>query len=361
VDEPVGGARPGGLRRPRLRQSAAAANELRSFLKQTLPEYMVPSGFVAMAELPLTPNGKVDRSALRPPTGRGCRARRNNSPGHPWRKCCGRLGGGARPRRRRHPPGLLRPRGHSLLATQVVSRIRRTLGVELPGRALFETPTIAALAERTGALLHARSAPRPRAFPRSGRLPLSFAQQRLWFFNQLLPGSALYNMPCPLRLTGPLEGAALERAIGEIGGVMSPADHLRLVEGQPWQVVVEASPLTLPTIDLTGLERASARRRPCGWRSRRRESPSISPRPASPHHPSAPGRAEPHPAHHHASHRLRRLVHGRVLPRACRPLSGFHRGSILPLPEPRLQYADSPAGSGNACAEGCSGRTSPIG
>ncbi|MFN2514249.1 MAG: phosphopantetheine-binding protein, partial [Pyrinomonadaceae bacterium] len=106
--------------------------------------------------------------------------------------------------------------GHSLKATQVISRVRDTLQVELPLRSLFEEPTVAGLAAKieiarqsTGSL----QSPPLLAASRDGHLPLSFAQQRLWFLDQLEPNSPFYNMPQVLRISGALDVPALRRAL----------------------------------------------------------------------------------------------------------------------------------------------------
>ena len=150
--------------------------------------------------------------------------------------------------------------GHSLLATRLVSRVRKALGVELPLRALFETPTLGALAER---IARAREERLPVEGPVLARrepgapLPLSFAQQRLWFLDRLQPGSAAYNIPYALRLEGRLDVAALERSLEE---VVRRHEILQASfdshEGEP--VLRIAGPLKLPLapVDLSALDEA---------------------------------------------------------------------------------------------------------
>ncbi|HEV2704891.1 MAG TPA: amino acid adenylation domain-containing protein, partial [Pyrinomonadaceae bacterium] len=131
--------------------------------------------------------------------------------------------------------------GHSLLATQVVSRLNRAFQIEMPVRRVFESPTVAALAEQVTSMLRIGEAPRAQAItrvPREGGLPLSFAQQRLWFLDQLEPESAAYNMPVALYLRGRLDVSLLEQSVRHI---VNRHEALRTVfpsvKGRPVQVV----------------------------------------------------------------------------------------------------------------------------
>ncbi|HEX7239342.1 MAG TPA: amino acid adenylation domain-containing protein, partial [Longimicrobiaceae bacterium] len=145
--------------------------------------------------------------------------------------------------------------GHSLLATQVVARVRRAFGVELPVRAVFEEPTVAGLAAR---VVRARreaegtEVPPLRPVTREQAVPLSFAQERLWVVDQIEPGTAVYNIPAVLRLSGALDTAALERSLAEI---VRRHEALRTVfasvGGRPVQVVVPASSVELPVEDVS--------------------------------------------------------------------------------------------------------------
>ncbi|HZB44769.1 MAG TPA: condensation domain-containing protein, partial [Pyrinomonadaceae bacterium] len=144
--------------------------------------------------------------------------------------------------------------GHSLLATQVIARVREAFDVELPLRQLFESRTVAALALSVEAARGAgqtAEAARPRPVPRDGELPLSFVQQRFWFLDQLMPGSAAYNIPTAVRLSGTLDAAALERSFDE---VVRRHEVLRttfaVVEGRPRQVIAAESKTRLALVDL---------------------------------------------------------------------------------------------------------------
>jgi amino acid adenylation domain-containing protein len=238
-----------------------AAGELRSFLQQSLPDYMVPSVFLRLEALPQTPNGKVDRRALPVPetlpAGREIiapRTLREELLAGIWADVLGveRVG---------VEESFFELGGHSLLATQVVSRLRESLGLSLPLRALFEAPTVAELAHRLDLEERGDAAlPIPRA-DRALPLPLSFAQERLWFLDQLEPGSARYGIPALARLHGNLNVPAFAAATDEI---VRRHEVLRttfaLVGAAPVQVVAPAR-RTLPAlVDLTGLP--EARREP---------------------------------------------------------------------------------------------------
>ncbi|MFL5539826.1 MAG: condensation domain-containing protein, partial [Longimicrobiaceae bacterium] len=196
----------------------ADEEELLAGLRHTLPHYLVPAAFVWIDHVPLTANGKVDRRALPEPAADHAefvapRTATEAALAGLWTGLlgAGRVGAG---------DDFFALGGHSLLAVRLVSRIRDTLGAELPLRVVFEAPTLAALAARVDAARPAEgeepaAAPIPRA-DRSAPLPLSFAQERLWFLAELDPGSSHDNVPMALELSGPLDAAALERALREI-------------------------------------------------------------------------------------------------------------------------------------------------
>jgi amino acid adenylation domain-containing protein len=247
----------------------ADAGALRAHLSERLPEYMVPAAFVRLDALPVTPNGKLDRKALPAPDADAFAARAYEAPlgeteealAAIWSELLGleRVG---------RCDDFFALGGHSLRAVRAVSRIRDVFAVELPLRALFEGPTVAELAGRVEELRRAELPVLPPVVPveRTGALPLSFAQERLWFIDRLEPGSATYNIPAALRLAGALDERALERALGEI---VRRHEVLRTVfaevDGAPVQVVAPFGGFTLPVEDLSGLgevdrEAAVARR-----------------------------------------------------------------------------------------------------
>ncbi len=179
--------------------------QIRAWTKEQLPEYMVPSAFVEMGSIPLTANGKVDRRALPAPRfGRDETANfvepRTLTEEHLaaiWSDVLHVTRVGVH-------DDFFELGGHSLLATQVVSRIREWAGIEIPLRFLFESRTIAGLAPRIDKVRAGRTeeiSPIPRTL-REKPLPLSFAQQRLWFLDQLDPNSPLYNAPWAIRMKG---------------------------------------------------------------------------------------------------------------------------------------------------------------
>ncbi|MFP2933624.1 amino acid adenylation domain-containing protein, partial [Pyxidicoccus sp. 3LG] len=227
---------------------------LRGFLQQDLPEYMVPSAFVALAVVPLTANGKVDRKALPVPEV-SLAAEDFIAPRTPTEELLASLWADVL-----HVPqvgardNFFELGGHSLLATQVISRIRDTFRVELPLRELFEAPDLAALAARVDTAVRAGQglqAPPLVAVPRTGVLPLSFAQQRLWFIDQLEPGNPAYNLFTALRLDGVLDVAALEQSFSEL---VRRHEALRTTfiasDGQPTQVIAPPAPFLVRKMDL---------------------------------------------------------------------------------------------------------------
>ncbi|MFP5286113.1 MAG: condensation domain-containing protein, partial [Thermoanaerobaculia bacterium] len=249
---------------------------VRGELRRKLPEYMVPSAFVVLPSLPLTPNGKVDRRALPDPAGE---RRQVSRPAE--RSAVEELVAGlwsailgvpdVAPHESFFDLG-----GHSLLATRMVSRARAVLGVELPIRAVFEEPTLAgfaALAERALKGDEASVEPPLVRVPRTGALPASSAQQRLWFLDQLEPGSFAYNLAGAVRLEGTLDAA---RLAGALDGIVRRHESLRTrfveVDGEPRQVIAEPSAFLLPVVDLFSLparEREGEARRIAAAEARR--------------------------------------------------------------------------------------------
>ncbi|MEW5929249.1 MAG: amino acid adenylation domain-containing protein, partial [Gemmatimonadota bacterium] len=241
-------------------EGGAGVAGLREALGALLPEYMVPGAFVVLESIPLTANGKVDRRALPSPerTDEG----EYVAPRTPaeevlagiWAEALGLERVGVE-------ESFFELGGHSLLATLVVSYVHEAFGVELPMRALFEAPTVAALAGRIEALRGAGgvAAPPIGRVPRDAPLPLSFAQQRLWLVDRLEPGSAAYNMATALRLRGALDADALRASLDAL---VRRHETLRttFAEGGdgPVQVVHPPAPAALPVRDLRGAPDAEA-------------------------------------------------------------------------------------------------------
>ena len=235
--------------------TALDAEELRRHLSGTLSEHMVPWAFVVLDELPLTPNGKIDRRALPAPD----RDRRGSSFVAPRTPLEARLAEiwteVLKLERVGATDNFFHLGGHSLLVTQLVSRINETFQVELPLQRIFEQPTVAELAAQLEAAERtAPDTPPLVPVPRGHRLPLSYAQQRLWFINQLRPSSPFYNVPSVLRLTGRLDVAALESSLNAI---IQRHETLRTTfvaeDGHPMQQIHPELVLPLPVLDLNGL------------------------------------------------------------------------------------------------------------
>ncbi|HEX7334404.1 MAG TPA: amino acid adenylation domain-containing protein [Pyrinomonadaceae bacterium] len=264
---------------------------VREQLQRQLPDYMVPSVLMVLEQLPLTANGKVDRQALPAPelglAGRGGeyegpRTALEELLVEMWQEVLGVARVGIN-------ENFFELGGHSLLATKVVSRVRQVLGVEVALREFFNGSTVAELAQHVEAIersnderVNAVSEPEKTlnelsvsqraalvmrlkkkavdhtpesAIPRrkdSGPMPLSFAQQRMWFLEQL--GDSNYIVPATSRLTGPLNVEALERSLNVI---VERHEGLRttfsMIDNQPMQVIAPRLPLTLGRFDISHL------------------------------------------------------------------------------------------------------------
>jgi amino acid adenylation domain-containing protein len=231
---------------------------LKQYLRKRLPEYMLPSAFVMMDAFPVTANGKMDRKSLPVPSVCLASPEEYIEPSTAVQRAiaqvwCELLG----LQRVSLSANFFELGGHSLLATQVMSRVRYACKVQVPLQVLFEFPTLGAFAERVElAIPEARSAREPdisRA-SRDAVLPLSYAQQRLWFLDRLVPESPLYNMPGSLRITGDLSRVVLGRTLNEI---VRRHESLRTVfragEAGPVQEIVPEIRLTIPLVDLSAL------------------------------------------------------------------------------------------------------------
>ena len=267
--------------------SRQLTKELQQYLRTKLSEHMVPTTYISLAALPLTPNGKIDRKALPAPDFSepnvdyvAPRMPVEESLAAIWSEVLGKDQIGVH-------DDFFSLGGHSLLATMVITRVRQLLKVELPQRIFFEAATVAELAryveeikqsagdsntsqtshnlnelsanERAALVMRLKkksaevtpdeSISRREDF---GPVPLSFAQQRLWFLEQM--GQTHYIIPANSRLSGPLDVQALERSLNEI---VQRHEALRTtfttIDGQPMQVIAPRSPLTLPVLDLSQL------------------------------------------------------------------------------------------------------------
>jgi amino acid adenylation domain-containing protein len=237
--------------------------ELRRFLATRLPEHMIPSLVAVLPELPRLPNGKLDRRSLPAPqeiAGAGPA----EAPRTPLEQVLSNIFAELLGREIGRRQSFFDAGGHSLLVTQVMSRVRKMLGLDLTLRSFFEKPTVEGLAEVVAsALREERIAPAPpiERAPRETELPLSFAQQRLWFLEQLKQGRSLLNIPAAVRLSGALDVPALHRTLAEI---VRRHEALRTAfpaeKGQPRQRIDPFRVPELPVLDLTRLPEAARER-----------------------------------------------------------------------------------------------------
>jgi amino acid adenylation domain-containing protein/non-ribosomal peptide synthase protein (TIGR01720 family) len=245
--------------------AGASGEELAAYLRRRLPAHLVPAAIVCLDRLPLTANGKLDRAALvaLQPAAALAVAGDGAARGAVEEILCGISAEVLGRDRVADDEDFFAIGGHSLLATTLLSRVRETFAVELPLRQVFESPTMAALApaiERARRQEAGIAVPPIAAVARGGELPLSFAQQRLWFLKQLLPASPLYNVHVGVRCSGRLAVPALRQGIAEC---LRRHEILRTVlpevDGRPLQVVLPAgSDVALPVIDLAALPAAAA-------------------------------------------------------------------------------------------------------
>ncbi|HUK89081.1 MAG TPA: amino acid adenylation domain-containing protein, partial [Blastocatellia bacterium] len=238
---------------------AANTSELRGYLKDRLPEYMVPSSYVVLEQFPLTANGKINRQALPKPN-----RLRNVIDGElaPARTPVEEVIRGIwadvlKLDELGIHDNFFELGGHSLLATQVVSRIRKILSIEVPLRLLFEFPTVAGMArgvEIEIRRLRKLQVPPIERVPRDEFLPLSYAQERLWFVGQLLGGGAVYNTALPIHMEGAINLWALEQSLGEIARRHEALrTTLPAADGRPAQRIHEFRPMQVAVVDLRDL------------------------------------------------------------------------------------------------------------
>ncbi len=227
--------------------------EMRRYLSELLPAYMIPSAIVSLSEFPLMPNGKIDRTQLPAPTSERGSGDEYVAPRTPteellvglWAETLGVRRVGVR-------DDFFLLGGHSLLAARVTARVRVALGVEVPMAALFESPTVEGLAwEVERARQECAAAPPIAPVPRDGPLPASFAQHRVWYLDRLGPNTPTYNIPLVLRIRSEVNPDALERALNEL---LSRHEVLRTSfvekDGQPFLTVAPDASIALERVDV---------------------------------------------------------------------------------------------------------------
>ncbi|HJR08153.1 MAG TPA: amino acid adenylation domain-containing protein [Pyrinomonadaceae bacterium] len=248
-------------------EGGVGVDALRGHLKEKLPDYMIPAAFVMLDALPLTANGKIDRAALPDPDSiesgeeverAAARTGIEEIVANIWTRVLGVDSVGVH-------DSFFDVGGHSLLATQVVSRLREALGVELEVRSLFENPTVAELAEAVATALRGgervESEPVRRANRKRQPLSLSYGQQRLWFLNQLMPNTHLYNVPVHYRLQGELDVEALEKSFSEIVRRHEVLrTHIGMAGGQPVQIIDKPRRQKFDLADFSALQSPEERR-----------------------------------------------------------------------------------------------------
>ncbi|MBN3951615.1 MAG: amino acid adenylation domain-containing protein [Nostoc sp. NMS7] len=236
------------------KEQTFTVSELRSFLKSKLPEYMVPSAIVILEGLPLTSNGKVDRHALPAPDLHSQLSDKYVAPRNQIEEILSGIWAQVlKVERVGIHDNFFELGGHSLLATQIISRIPEAFGTSLPLRSLFKSPTVAQLSEVISSELQTGSSlVLPAILPVSTRLdiPLSWAQERLWFLHHLEGESGAYTIPFAVSLEGNLNVKALQ---GAIEGIVRRHEVLRtrfeIKDDKPVQVIDPNINITLPVVE----------------------------------------------------------------------------------------------------------------
>ena len=266
------------LRGPRLlaylvatSEPPPAIDEIRSFLRQELPSYMIPSALTFLKHLPMTPGGKIHRAALpdieNSTVGTSTKDPLIKALLEIWKATLGNDSVSLN-------SNFFAEGGHSLLAAQLLARIRSKLGIEVSLRSFFDRPTLTELAAELRSASSNGSRPPLLAIPRDGPLPLSFAQQRLWFLDRLIPESSAYLLPAAITLRGELDHAVLVSALQKI---IDRHETLRSafpenVEGEPGQIH-SSQPFFVPLIDLAALPTPRRRRETALWMAREAHTP----------------------------------------------------------------------------------------
>ena len=241
-------------------EEGVTAAELKRHVRERLPEYMAPEAIMVLEEMPVTMNGKIDRKRLPSMNGAGRQLEREYLGARTAIEeiLVGIFEEVLKQDRIGRLDNFFERGGHSLLATQVISRVRDSFGVELGVRSIFEDATIERFGRRVEAAIRGGEKgdmPSLTRASREGRLPLSFAQQRLWFIDQLEPGNDAYNCPAAVRLEGRLDLEVLESAINEIVRRHEVLrTRIEVAAGTPAQVIDQWEPRKLEREDLSRLE-----------------------------------------------------------------------------------------------------------
>ncbi len=234
-----------------------AKEDLKDFLKKTVPNYLVPSTIAVLERLPLTPHGKIDRAALRCARETSQPARQERSPRTPIEELIGGIWCDLlQVRSATVDDDFFQLGGHSLVAAQVIARLRSSLSVEVPLGTVFMHPRLGDLAGQVDQLMQDRPVSARPIRPRDSRQvpPLSLSQRRLWFLHRLGRAEGVYNMWSAFRMQGPLNIGALR---GAFAAIVQRHESLRTSfprdAQQPRQHILRSCSFSMPIVDLAGL------------------------------------------------------------------------------------------------------------